>query len=170
MNKIINFDYLIKRSKYRNPNKKTLQFPCRGILFGPSGCGKTSVVLNLLLNPLTKMEYDKVFLYAKQLDEPFYEALIQKFEKIEKKLSRKTGAPIKILHYCNSLEGVLPLDDMDRTRQNLIIFDDFMTEKNQDIILEYWIRGRKCGCSTLLLSQSFYSIDKDVRGNSNYLI
>lgn len=142
MDKIINFDYLIKKYKYRNPNKKTLLFPCRGVLFGPSGCGKTSVVLNLLLNPLTKMEYDKVYHYAKQLDEPFYEALIQKFEKIEKKLTKRAKTPIKIMHYCNSLEGVLPLDNMERTCQSLVIFDDFMTEKNQDIILEYWIRGR----------------------------
>lgn len=171
MDKIINFDFLIKnKKKYRNPNKLTLQHPCRGIVFGPSGSGKTTTIANLLLNPKTKMEYDRVYLFARMLDEPLYEAIIDRFEKVEAKLSKKLNQEVKILYYSNSLEDVPPLESIDSSIQNIFIFDDFLCDENRHLILPYWIMGRKKNCSVFFLAQSFYNIDKDMRGNSNYLL
>jgi hypothetical protein len=46
-----------------------------------------------------------------------------------------------------------------------------MLEKNQDEkISPYFIRGRKCGCSCIYLSQNFTKIPLNVRRNINYLI
>jgi GTPase SAR1 family protein len=171
MEHIINFDFLVKnKKKYRNPNKLTLQHPSRVIVFGPSGSGKTTTIANLLLNPKTRMEYDRVYLFAKLIDEALYEAIIERFEKVEAKLSAKLKQEVKILYYSNSLDDVPPLDSIDSSIQNLFIFDDFLCDENRDKIIPYWIMGRKKNISVFFLAQSFYNIDKDMRGNSNYLI
>ena len=172
MEHIMNFDFLIKgKKKHRNPNPLTIQHPSRGVIFGPSGSGKTTTIANLIMNPKTKMEYDRVYIYAKMIDEDLYSAIIEKFEKVEAQLSKKLKQDVKILYYSNNLDDVPPLEEMDRTIQNLVIFDDFLCDANKHVIGPYWTMGRKYNISTLFLSQSFYLLDKDLlRGNSNYLI
>ena len=39
--------------------------------------------------------------------------------------------------------------------QKLVIFGDFVCEKNQKPLIEYFIRGRHKNCSVIYLSQSF---------------
>jgi hypothetical protein len=116
------------------------------------------------------MTYDRVYLFAKMLDEPYYQVLIDKFEKVEAKPSKKMGKEVKILFTCDKMQDVPPVDTMDRSLQNIVIFDDFLSEQNRSILLPYWTQGRKHNCSVFFLSQSFYSVDKDLRGNSSYLI
>ena len=54
-------------------------WPYRKLITGPSGSGKT----NYLLNPIQKDNniIDKIYLYAKDLEEPKYHLLIDKREK-----------------------------------------------------------------------------------------
>ena len=54
-------------------------WPYRKLIIGPSGSGKT----NYLLNPIQKdiNIIDKMYLYAKDLEEPKYQLLINKREK-----------------------------------------------------------------------------------------
>jgi len=42
--------------------------------------------------------------------------------------------------------------------------------KKHPIISEYFIRGRKRGCSLMFLSQSYYNTPKIIRQNINYCI
>ena len=63
------------------------------------------------------------------------------------------------------------LNDLNACKQTLIIFDDFITSiKTHPIINEYFIRGRKRGCSIMFLSQSYYGTPKIIRQNINYLV
>jgi hypothetical protein len=63
---------------------------------------------------------------------------------------------------------------MPRDKQLLCVFDDVVnySDKEQGIIKEYFIRGRKMGrgISMCYLSQSFYRIPKIIRLQCNYLI
>jgi len=172
MDKVINFDNLIKgeRKKYHNPNKKTIQHPARAVVFGPSGSGKTNILLNLLFNPLMKMSYQKVYLYAKVLHEPKYEYLIKKFEKIEQKLSKQAKQPIQILYACDNLDEVIPVEQLDPEIQSVAIFDDYLNERNQDVIRNYFTFGRKFNVSSFYLSQNFFEVDRTIRGQCNYII
>ena len=52
----------------------------------------------------------------------------------------------------------------------LVIFDDVVLEKHQDKISELYIRGRKLGCSMIYISQKYFKIPKEVRGQLNYII
>lgn len=170
--KIINFDDLIKgeRRKYKNPNKKTIQHSARAVVFGPSGCGKTNILLNLLFNPLMKMTYSRVYLYAKVLDEPKYEYLIKKFRKIEEKLSKQAKEEVQILFTTNKLDEVIPVEQLDPNVQSIAIFDDFLNEGNQEIIRNYFTFGRKFNNSSFYLAQNFFEVDRTVRGQCNYMI
>ena len=63
------------------------------------------------------------------------------------------------------------LNDLNACKQTLIIFDDMVLNiKTHPIINEYYIRGRKRGCSIMFLSQSYYGTPKIIRQNINYLV
>ena len=70
-----------------------------------------------------------------------------------------------------SLEKLPALNDLKTSEQTLIIFDDFITDiKKFPIISEYFIRGRKRGCSFMFLSQSYFNTPKVIRQNVSYCI
>ena len=59
---------------YITTKKDNTDWPYRKLIIGPSGSGKT----NYLLNSIQKENniIDKIYLYAKDLDEPKYQLLI----------------------------------------------------------------------------------------------
>ena len=61
------------------------------------------------------------------------------------------------------------LNELKPSQQTLVIFDDMVNDlKKHPIISEYFIRGRKRGCSLMFLSQSYYNTPKIIRQNINY--
>ena len=50
---------------------------------------------------------------------------------------------------------MIPLDQLDNDNQKIVIFDDFVCEKNQKPIVDYFIGGRHKNCSVIYLSQSY---------------
>lgn len=173
-NYIVNFDKFIEgeTEKYDNPNKLTIIHPARVVIAGPSSCGKTNVILNLLFIKKTSMKYRRVLLYAKMLQEPKYQYMINRFVKIEEILTKLEKKPIKILYTSSDLSGVIPLEDLEDCDdiQTIAIFDDFICEENQEVIKNYWMFGRKFNVTSFFLGQSFHQIDKFIRDNSNYVI
>ena len=64
---------------------------------------------------------------------------------------------------CNNDE-ITPFGNlMNDKAQKIVIFDDFVTEKNQKRIIDYFIQGRHKNCSIIYLSQSYYGTPKDIR-------
>ena len=121
-------------------------------------------------------DIDKIYLYARDLNEPKYKILIKK----------RKDAGIKHLNDPNAfIECSNTMDDVyenihdynsSRKRKILIVFDDMiadiMTNKRfQAIIKELFIRCRKLNISLVFITQSFFPVPKDVRLNStHYLI
>ena len=76
----------------------------------------------------------------------------------------------------NDVYENINLYKLNRKRKVLIVFDDMvadiMTNKNfQSIIKELFIRCRKINISLVFITQSYFSVPKDVRLNStHYLI
>ena len=135
----------------------------RMLICAPSGSGKTNLLLNIINKPL--LFFDKIYLYAKNLQQNKYQYLLKKFEP----LSKKYG--YNIIEASNG--EIIPLDDMDGGNQKLIIFDDYLhtTTKNDQEIRNYFIGSRNKNCSCIYLSQSFYKTDKTIRMNcSHYCI
>jgi Ni2+-binding GTPase involved in maturation of urease and hydrogenase len=72
---MINFDDFIQTDKedYYNPNRITPQHPFRLSVIGPSNSGKTNIVLNIIMQCNC---FERIYLYAKMLDENKYVFLI----------------------------------------------------------------------------------------------
>jgi len=59
---------------------------------------------------------------------------------------------------------------LDKEYQNLIIFDDFVTEKDQNLIIDLFIRRRKKNKWVIYFTQSYFSTLKDIRLEWNYFV
>ena len=135
--------------------------PFRMLICGNSGSGKTNLLYHMLMKPL--VFFDQVHLYGKNLEQEKYKHMIETMNDI----SRQVG--YDIMHYNN--DEIKPVDSLDSDSQKIVIFDDFICDKNQKPLIDYFIQGRHKNCSVIYLSQSFYKTPKDIRLNcSHYVI
>ena len=143
------------------------------MIIGGSGSRKTNTLLNLINE---QNNIDKIYLYAKDLSEPKYEFLIKKRENVEIK---HLNDPNAFIECSNTMDDVYEnINDYNpiKKRKKLIVFDDMITDiiTNkifQAIIRELFIRCRKLNISLVFITQSYFSVPKDVRLNStHYLI
>ena len=133
----------------------------RMLIAGNSGSGKTNTLMHILQKPL--IYYDQIHLYAKNLDQDKYINLIDKMHGI----SEIVGYPVLI----TSNDEITPVDQLqDTDMQRVVIFDDYVCEKNQKPLIDYFIQGRHKNCSVIYLTQSFYGCPKEIRLNCSHFI
>jgi len=193
------------------------------LLCGASGCGKTNALLNMILTDF--IYFDKLYLYAKNIQQDKYRYLIDKIHKIEK----SNGLPKNSMIYaCSKIDDIIVLTDdeededdnedkpnglkeqrmkanqemvkvkekmkgkgketkkigitakearkkgksngesLDPELQNLVVFDDFVSEKQQHIIQNYFVGSRHRNCSCIYLSQSYYDTPYIIRKNCTH--
>ena len=112
-------------------------------------------------------------MYTKDLSESKHEYLTKNRENAGIKLVNYSNA---FIEYSNTMDDVYENIDnynSSRKRKILIIFDDMiadiMTNKIfQSIIKELFIRCRKLNVSLVFITQSYFSVPKDVRLNSTH--
>ena len=153
-------------------NKDDKKWPYRMLIIGPSGSGETNALLNLVLKQIDDSPIDKICLYAKYLSEPKYQFLIKKCEDA---VIKNLNDPSAFIEYSNTVDDVYSnIDDYNPRwkRKILIVFTDIMTNKRfQAIIKELFIRCRRLNVSLVFITQSYFSVPKEVRLNStHYLI
>ena len=171
---MINLDSIVNNKNEKHYEKWPYipDHPYRILIIGGTGSGKTNTLLNLINE---QRDVDKIYLYAKDLSESKYEHLNNNRE--------NTG--IKHLNYSkafiecsNTMDDVYEnIDDynLNRKRKVLIVFDymiaDIMTNKKfQSKIKELFIRYRKINISLVFITQSYFSVPKDVRLNSMHYL
>ena len=104
----------------------------RMLICGNSGSGKTNLLYHMLIEPL--IHYDEIYLYARNLEQEKYQNMIQKM----RQLSHKVG--YDILNVSN--DKVIPVDEMNyEDNQKVVIFDDYVCDKNQRELIDYFIQG-----------------------------
>ena len=133
----------------------------RMLICGNSGNGKTNLLYHILMKPL--INYDEIYLYARNLEQDKYQKLVQKIWE----LTCKVG--YDILNVNN--DKIIAVDEMDyEDNQKVVIFDDFVCDRNQSQLVDYFIEGRHKNCA-VVSSKSFYKTPKDIRLNcSHYCI
>ena len=131
----------------------------RMLICGNSGSGKTNLLYHMLMKPL--VYYDQIHLYGKNLEQQKYQDMISTFDDI----SQSVGYNVLL---CSN-DDIVPVENlMDNTAQKIVIFDDYVCDKNQKPLIDYFIRGRHKNCSVIYLSQSFYGTPKDIRLNCSH--
>ena len=134
---------------------------------------KTNALINLINE---QNDIAKIYLYARDLSEPKYEYLIKKREDAAIKHLNNPNAFIERSNTMDDVYDNINDYNSNRRRKILIVFDDMiadiMTNKRfQAIIKELFIRCRKLNISLVFITQSYFSVPKDVRLNStHYLI
>ena len=137
-----------------NKKKSLFELPSRVLIIGPSGCGKTTLLYNLIINYW--IPYLNLYIFTKNIEQPIYKKIKKIFDDI----------PSINTHFSN--DEIISVDDCEPN--SLVIFDDFLKEK-QDMIIEYFIRSRSKNISVIYLTQSYTSVDiKTIRNNLNVLI
>ena len=172
---------MIKLDSITNENNKEhnerwpyiADHPYRTMIIGDSGWGKTNTLLNLIKE---QDDIDKICLYAKDLSKPKYEYLIKKREDAGIKHLNNPNAFIECSNTMDDVYENIHDYNSSRKRKILIVFDDMIADimtnkKFQAIIKELFIRCRKLNISLVFITQSYFSVPKDVRLNStHYLI
>jgi hypothetical protein len=155
-----------KVADYHYPNEHliNMSLPARVLVCAPSGQGKT----NLLRNIVDAIGiWDKIIIWAKDLDEPLYKDLIDKCRAVEKKFKPR------ILLAITDGKDMPDVDkDVDRKENTLLICDDLITEdpKSLKILNPWWQRGRHYSVTMFFLTQGYFDVPKMIRKNSNYVI
>ena len=159
---IPNYDSDTKNKKFKQLYSFMPHDTFRMLICGNSGSGKTNLLYHMLIEPL--LYFDDIYLYAKNLDQEKYQNLMNKMNE----MSRTVGYDIMTV----SNDKIIPIGDIDyEDNQKLVIFDDYVCEKNQRQIVDYFIQGRHKNCSVIYLSQSFHKTPRDIRLNcSHYCI
>ena len=143
------------------------------MIIGGSGSGKTNVLLNLINE---QNDIDKLYLYKKDLNEPKYKILIQKCKDAGIK---HLNDPNAFIECSNTMDDVYEnIHDIIQAEKKTLafFFDDMIAnimanKKFQAIIKELFISCRKLNISFVFITQSYFSVSKDVRLNSmHYLI
>ena len=174
---MLNLDNIVSN---KNENKDTTwlsssernNWPFRMLIIEPSGSGKTNTLLHLInnLHPI-----DKIYLYAKDINEPKYEYLINKREQAGIK---NLNDPHAFIEYSDDMDDVL--DDINNYNKNrdkkvLKVFDDMIADieynkKFKRIIKELFHRARKINVSIVFIMQSYFRTLKDARLKSTHYI
>ena len=165
---MLNLDDIVSN----NSSSESNDWPFRMIIIGPSGSGKTNT-LSYLINKFHPI--DKIYLYAKDIEEKKYQFLINKREQAGLK---NLNDPHAFIEYSNDMNDVFDtIDDYNKNRDKkvLIIFDDMIadimrSEKFKGVVKELFIRCRKLNVSIAFITQFYFRTPKDARLNSNQYI
>ena len=127
----------------------------RILIIRGSGSGKTNALLNLISQ---KSDIDKIYLYAKDLNESKYEFLIKKLEDAGIKHLNDAKAFTECSNTMDNVYENIGEHNPNRQRKILIVFDEMIADimakkKIQAIIKELFIRCRKLNIC-LCLSRS----------------
>ena len=145
--------------------------PYRILMIGGSGSEKTNVLMNSIEN---QPDIDKIYLYAKDLDEVKYQYLINKREGIG---IDHFNDPKAFIEYSNHMRHVytnINYYNINKENKILIVFDNMIADminnkKLNSIVTELFIRGKKLNISLALITQSNFKVPKDVRLNTSHI-
>ena len=160
-NEIQNFyekipDDMLDKADNPNFDLHHIKLPFRMVIVAPSGSGKTNFLANLIymFSQGKTGTFADITIITRNKDEPIYNYL-----------DKETNGGIAIKE---GIENLPPLDKMDKKLNHLVCFDDLQLLKNQESIMNYYIRARKKNCSVCYLAQNFFVIPKTIRGNCSY--
>ena len=128
---MINLDSMTNKNN-KEHNEKWLYIPDHPyiiIIIGGSGSGKTNTLLNLIKEQDNCDVIDKIYLYARDLNEPKYQFLIKKREDAG---IRYLNDPNAFIEYSNTMDGIYEnINDYNPSREGkiLIVFDDKYYDK-----------------------------------------
>ena len=147
------------RTKHRRIHPAMPEDSFQLVIAGPSGSGKTNTLLNMIYYLL---HLDEIILFARNIHQSKYQFLLNDFAK---RVDPAAGYQV-----IQTPGEIIPLEEAfsGNDSQRLAIFDDFVCEKNQNEIINYFCNGRHRNCSVIYLSQTYFKVPKSIRDTSSH--
>jgi hypothetical protein len=171
---VLNIDNLISNSTRKHAKNHSLVpqhddtvGSYRWLISGKSGTGKSNLVVSTLMQQ--QIKFDHLYIYLADPTQDKYILLQQYCNSLQQYILQTTGQVVSIYTIGTSVQDVVPLDKIDKTKINVAIFDDLLTEKNQAIIADYFIKGRHSNISCIYLTQSYVDVPRIIRKNLDYI-
>jgi len=129
----------------------------RSLVLGSSGCGKTNLIYFLLVGE-NGLRFENLYIYSKTLDQPKYQLLKRIIDQVE-------GVN---MHTFFDKDNVIPPEEV--LPNSIFIMDDVINEK-QNVIRDYFTRGRHNKIDIFYLAQSYSKVPKQlIRDNTNLIV
>ena len=145
---VINFDKIIGGgNKYITNNVFCLNHPTNCLLSGKTNSGKSNILMNLIAQNCI---YEKIYIFTNNLDDK-YTWLKNKFKN-------------DVYIYINEIN----FSDIDKKYINLVVFDDLVFSNKK--ISTFFTQSRKLNVSCIFISHRYFSIDRLLRNNLDYII
>ena len=138
----------------KNYNKHLIEPTSNILIIGQTGSGKTNALMNFL--QLKNDSFVEIIIFTGSTsDEPLYNYL-------------KTNNPeIKIIDDVEELPELQSFNDVDKTKERLIVFDDVsgLGKKKEEVLKNFIKACRKYAFTAIFLYQSYTSAPKFIRDN-----
>ena len=160
--KIPNYDSELVADKTKH--KSLLGNDFRMLVCGSSGCGKTNTLMHIIRKPL--WYYDQTIIYTSTKDQDKLLSLKNNFAQV----SQLVGHQVLLLY---GQEDILNTDECEADDcVKLVVFDYLMNfdKKIQAKIANHFTDGRHNKIYPVYLSQSYFTIAKEIRTNSSKVI
>ena len=129
----------------------------RGLLIAPSNGGRTTALISMLLSP-HGLKFANLYIYSKSLEQPKYMYLEKVLAGVDE---------IAYNTFSNNDEIIRPEE---APLNSIMVFDDIAME-NQNIVKDFFSRGRHNGVDCFYLCQSYSQVPKHlIRDNVNFLM
>ena len=119
--KIPNYDPGFSKSNYKQGHPCMPADVFRMLICGPSNSGKTNTSLHMLYELL---EYNKIYLFSKNLHQNKYQTLLQYFAE---EVNPKVNYEVIKAHG----DEIIPLEELPVDNQKIAVFDDLVCESNK---------------------------------------
>lgn len=174
--KVINVDHLVEAMEGTNGVVDSKNHPLlpqhnnhqsyRWLCVAKSGGGKTNMVISAILQQ--QIRFDHLYLVATSPDQPKYRLLIKWINSLEKQFKKSKGEDVSMMTVITKVEDVPDLEDVNPEIANLMLIDDFIMEKNQEVFCDWFVRSRHKSVSIIYLTQEYYQTPKIIRRNCTY--
>ena len=173
---MINLDSVTNKNN-KEHNKKWPYTPDNSykiLIIGGSGSEKRNPLNNLIKEQDNRDVIDKIYLYARDLNESKYEYLIKKSKHAGIKHENDPNAFIECSSTMDDVYENFNNYNLIKKRKKIIVFGDMIADittnrRFQAIIKEMFIRCRKLNISLVFITQFYFSVPKDERLNSTKL-
>lgn len=159
---------------YSNEKYMNINSNFRAVMIAPSGKGKGNGSMNVIANMNCFTNY---YIYNPAIHEKLCQYMIRNLEKAQidighdivwtetdiRKIPTVKGMEGPDGEICNTFDQVY-----DKDENNLCIFDNFTTEKNQQPIEENFCNNRHWNCSDIYIGHDLAKIPNIIRGQCGY--